>query len=408
MIKKISIIFFLGFYYYIFYLFFSKKTKEKFNNKDIIKINTNIDNIGYEPSSVVLKDKNKDTNSGILKHYKRIFYNKYSTKEEIEFEELKLVLDKIKDNYLNKDNLVLKNGINKFNSGKTSYDLFKEKNVAINNLVENIIEWLVEELNIKIKNFLITKCIQIIGIYKLKRNEIISIDSDSKNLRMMFIISLERSGIDIHFNIYCDIILNITDLKKSINQLRIMGIGNDEDERLIEYTQNNNCILDNEYCSVKGPCANKCNNILTLDDGHDNKINTFLNDRSDQQLKDNLNELYKCYKIIGGYNIVTKATSKQECDTDNGSFDRQCTFNEECSFYKLNLNYENERGGCVNGKCEFPIGLKVISPRTYDKTSKPFCHNCKKGYDCCDEQYDIVKYPTLKSAHYMFVNDNIN
>ena len=76
-------------------------------------------------------------------------------------------------------------------------------------------------------------------------------------MAMMFIISLERSGIDIHFNIYCDIILNITDLKKSINQLRIMGIGNDEDERLIEYTQNNNCILDNEYCSVKGPCANK-------------------------------------------------------------------------------------------------------------------------------------------------------
>ena len=45
-----------------------------------------------------------------------------------------------------------------------------------------------------------------------------------------------------------------------------------------------------------------------------------------------------------------------------------------------NKNYPNERGGCVNGYCEFPLGLNRKSYREYDtnftETNYPRCYGC--------------------------------
>ena len=77
--------------------------------------------------------------------------------------------------------------------------------------------------------------------------------------------------------------------------------------------------------------------------------------------------------------------------------------NEDCPFFKKNKNYENERGGCIKGYCELPLGMKLSGFRKYDENLKPICNNCKNNtVFCCDEQKNKKKYPELKSPDYLF------
>jgi hypothetical protein len=68
-------------------------------------------------------------------------------------------------------------------------------------------------------------------------------------------------------------------------------------------------------------------------------------------------------------------------------WDRPCENNNECPFYQANTKYKNYRGGCNDGQCELPIGVKRTSYRYYDKKTLPVCHNCpKENTRCCDQQ----------------------
>ena len=87
--------------------------------------------------------------------------------------------------------------------------------------------------------------------------------------------------------------------------------------------------------------------------------------------------------------------SKSECESTNDIYgepvqpikwDKMCTSNEECPFYKKNTYYPNERGGCLDsGLCEMPVGVLQSSPRKYFDTGrfKPFCYGCSNNIDCC-------------------------
>ena len=62
-----------------------------------------------------------------------------------------------------------------------------------------------------------------------------------------------------------------------------------------------------------------------------------------------------------------------------------------------NKNYTNTFGGCTEGICEMPMGIKRLSPRYYDIDSIPLCYNCPDGkIDCCNTQ---------KNPDYMFEGD---
>ena len=89
-------------------------------------------------------------------------------------------------------------------------------------------------------------------------------------------------------------------------------------------------------------------------------------------------------------------------------WDRRCEKNEECPFYMENKNYKNYRGGCIDGRCEFPIGMKAVSYRKYDPEFKPMCYNCKDISDpfCCDDQKNKKKYNYLESPDYAFSLDS--
>lgn len=70
-------------------------------------------------------------------------------------------------------------------------------------------------------------------------------------------------------------------------------------------------------------------------------------------------------------------------------WDKPCTTNQECPFYGKNKQYQIDRGKCIDGYCEFPIGVKRLSYRKYDDSgivNKPFCHNT----DECNSDSDYV------------------
>lgn len=110
------------------------------------------------------------------------------------------------------------------------------------------------------------------------------------------------------------------------------------------------------------------------------------------------------------------ASTKYVCESnfDNlgryvgpGIWDKKCTSNEDCPYYKKNENYDNERGGCIDGFCELPKNMELVGFTNYNSEKKPYCYNCNdpSNYECCSEQEDRTEYPNLKSPDYMFEND---
>lgn len=104
--------------------------------------------------------------------------------------------------------------------------------------------------------------------------------------------------------------------------------------------------------------------------------------------------IFRCY---GDANAKTQKDCEAAWDpfgnrkSVRGIWDRPCATDDECPFYQANKEYPNYRGGCLDGLCEMPIGVRRTSYRTYDKTSKPFCHNCPSSDPtCCKGKGDIA------------------
>jgi hypothetical protein len=140
-------------------------------------------------------------------------------------------------------------------------------------------------------------------------------------------------------------------------------------------------------------------------------------------------EKIESYKIENQYacfdnnNNIIPFLNKNECESKynwygekkkSGLLDKPCKKNIDCPFYQLNKNYKNNFGGCNNGKCEIPLGMKNIGYK-YFNNDKPYCYNCDSKFwspltniqKCCDEQYDKNKYPFLNGPDYVFKNDHL-
>ncbi len=123
---------------------------------------------------------------------------------------------------------------------------------------------------------------------------------------------------------------------------------------------------------------------------------------------------YQCY---GDLTIAQQALCNSKYDVSGlpknsdqqTVWDRPCFEDKECPYYKANKNYGNTRGGCVRGKCEFPVGVKRSSYRHFvsDLPYVPLCYQCKdiEDPDCCEKQKDRKLYPKLKSPDYAFADD---
>ena len=123
--------------------------------------------------------------------------------------------------------------------------------------------------------------------------------------------------------------------------------------------------------------------------------------------------IYMGYRCYDNPNITIKGL----CESPNDEFgnrklkmtywDEPCKTNAECPFYQANRNYKNYRGGCIDGRCEMPLGVKAVSYRLYDKQSVPLCYNCNdvNKQDCCEEQKDKNVYTNLITPDYVFELD---
>jgi hypothetical protein len=109
-----------------------------------------------------------------------------------------------------------------------------------------------------------------------------------------------------------------------------------------------------------------------------------------KEKEDGFDSRYRCY---GDPSINNKALCNSDVDVTGQKkrvktvWDRPCEDNSECPFYQANTRYKNYRGGCNDGHCEMPLGVKRTSYRYYDTKTLPVCHNCpKENMRCCDQQ----------------------
>jgi hypothetical protein len=99
---------------------------------------------------------------------------------------------------------------------------------------------------------------------------------------------------------------------------------------------------------------------------------------------------YGCYgnnKIVNKFECDSYYTKEGNPKDYYSIWDKKCATNEECPYYKKNTRYENSRGGCINGNCELPIGVKKIGFTKYndEEYNRPLCYNCQDTTDlnCC-------------------------
>lgn len=101
---------------------------------------------------------------------------------------------------------------------------------------------------------------------------------------------------------------------------------------------------------------------------------------------------------------------------DVGIYDTPCKKDDECPFFRINKNYDNDFGKCLDtGYCELPINMTNIGYHyySYNDINEPLCYNCNSNEftvntlldNCCKEQSDKEKYPFLKSPDYSFNGD---
>jgi len=212
----------------------------------------------------------------------------------------------------------------------------------------------------------------------------------------------------IHSHIfYAEIELN--NKQYYINALKLIGYQFEDTLKLNKgYEKNNHHI--NIYTDPRQFKYNANNDYLRQSD--EKKLifpNNITNQLIKKHSKNNIFNDYRCYG--------KQAYNKRACEmginelgnkTVKGVWDKPCIYDSECPFYQKNKNYPNRRGGCINSKCELPIGLTQLGIRYYDKNTAPLCYNCKNStLNCCKDQENKNIYDNLQTPDYVFKHDFI-
>ena len=168
----------------------------------------------------------------------------------------------------------------------------------------------------------------------------------------------------------------------------------------LEKTQFKTIIVDNLVTGSK-ELINKKSIFIKGDIKNIKFINKYTNIHNYVKILDNLEENI-CTNILN-QNKFNCENNYNISQVYNNVINNECKTNNECPFYKKNLNYKNDRGGCINGLCEFPLNIKRTGYKTYNSKYKPFCGNCKTNtYFCCEDQKNRKLYKNLKSPNYLF------
>ena len=331
--------------------------------KNIGKYDTDFEDTGFVNS--VLYDPKNDFANGS-------YYNEVMEISNCKFNNILENIVSLNKNKLNINKFKL---LNQVYPNKNS--LNKYKNDLIHNNKKNLFYFVLNNINNKANNLSKKNC-NPQSNFTIKKNKFIDILKYNQHVLFVFKIIIHRTNKSYGFLINCGIVKNLINNVNKIEILKLTGI---------VLTEN----FDFEF---------KFNNVKKSD-----KFNYLCYNESGNIL--NYSNKILCESKIDFFN-------KMKIESEIGYWDKLCETNDECPLYKANKNYENNFGGCINGKCELPVNMKNIVYRFYSKdaNNKPFCHNCnepnKRKIDtCCEEQNNIKKYPNLKSPDYAFVNDLI-
>ena len=275
--------------------------------------------------------------------------------------------------------------------------------------------WILEQLsNEALKDLYVVKYTNS-ERFKFKQDKIINyyIDYENNLERFEFQGVIYRNNKEHNFFVYFDIIFNNKFIYYYINNIVILGINI---EQLIIFAD----LLDKNYKldsnDVHLSLSNENPSYVT-----DDYINNYKNTVTEFVEKDVQNRKQaQREQLENGYCFYKDSLDKNSCisytpEGGVGIWDTPCKYNEECPFYKKNMNYPNSRGGCINGFCEMPVNIKTLGYKEFNESGEnaAICYNCdyKPGCDgiecsqCCEDQKDIRLYPNLKSPDYAFKND---
>lgn len=227
----------------------------------------------------------------------------------------------------------------------------------------------------------------------LIQKKIISIQQNKKNGKLKWFILLEviLSKKGYSYGITC-----VVEDNQLVN-ISVIGIRSEDDLKLLSSRANQQ--------SFWGQNTDKPDSIILPRNKTNSMVNKYLN-RQLMQSEVNLNRIqelpneYRCYGSYGSNQLICENSYDSYYNKKKrGVWDKICTTDSECPFYKANKNYTNKFGGCVDGFCEMPLGIKSVSPFFYDIHSTPLCYNCpNKSLNCCKDQ---------KNPDYIFNGDII-
>ena len=362
------------------------------------------------------KEINYNMDEGILKNLRTEGYiNTY--KNEISYDKMNVIINKINNENVQKIKIPYE-VINKNNNKQKFQDLKEIYYQEIFNNFTSLVNKYFKKLKYQSQYHLGDK-----RKYEIFKTEIIS-DTNVPNLTFdfrdfIFNISIFRKDKNYHFTFQVKCIYNILQANLEYKQIDIIGMNEDMDivfNHLKQYNQKY-CSLDSKDDDIMGLCHSKEleSNKKSLEEYekefNETRVNNFLNKRKYEIEKGIDESKYKCFLKKGFTENTCKAYSFENKTV--GIWDKPCTKNTECPFYKLNKNYPNSRGGCIKGFCEMPKNIVRVGYKSYLKNNKPFCYNCNipncKGeqcFTCCDQQKNRRKYPYLKSPDYIFSNDH--
>lgn len=277
-------------------------------------------------------------------------------------------------------------------------------------IYKNMINKLKNKLNSYIKN---TFSPENIRLFKIINNTILDYKENNEYIKITFLMNIYRKLKYFGFQIYCVCYFNKKDEEFHFKEIKVYSMVSSQDIYLLPgydkeskdnlkiysscfpYTSygGKNTYLRNSEISRILPSKNQSKNVL--EKKKENRILDFIQ-RSFQCYGSKGEDIYNCTSNLNGFNQYKKP----------GIWDRPCYTNDECPFYKANKNYDNNRGGCLNGFCEMPLNVQNLTYRHYNKLTKPFCYNCKNNTNiCCDKQ--MKENSKLLSPDYTFAGDKI-
>ena len=241
--------------------------------------------------------------------------------------------------------------------------------------------------------------------YKYINDRILSYKVDYRNNieEYQFIMTIYRENKEHNFIIYFDIIFDSKNIKYYIKNIVLLGVPYEDSIHFNKYFKNSKePIMDSLKENITDKYLEELDeNIIKYLEGNSYDKNNELREKS-----------YRCFFKDGRDKNMCISPSKEN---GVGIWDRPCRYNEDCPFYKKNINYPNNRGGCSDGYCEMPVNVSLFGYREYSSNADAICYNCEKdkkpgckGIECnmcCEDQTDKSLYPQLNGPDYAFEND---